>query len=527
MWRSAQNKIRGNKGRPPVAPVPGPILEQPVDNLRPRYAAKIGPVRCVLLLGGVLGLTGCMASRTKIATPNITVPSAWSSTAPGNVNASPEDLSKWWERLRDNTLTGLIGEALKRNTDVRTAQARLREARAQRNLAAANRFPSATVAGSAAGSKPKGSSTLGQYSANFDANWEADVFGAKRNALEAAKADVRTTEADLHETQVSLAAEVAVNYVQLRSYQARVDIARQNATSQAETLQLTEWREKAGLVSSVDVEQARTNLEQTRASIPSLETSIAESQHALATLLGLAPGALKQQLSGASPIPSVPDKLMVGIPANVLRRRPDVQAAEAKIVAETARLRQAEAGRFPSFSLNGSLSIEKLRGGALGTVTGGALAASSGGLSTISSFSASVLQTVFDRGRIRSQIDIQNAVQEQAVISYESTVLTALEDVENALVSFEKSHERLAALDAASTSARYAELLARDRYAAGLTDFTTVLDTERTVLTIEDSLAQTKGDRASALIQLYKALGGGWSPGTAGSAKKGTTSEGV
>ena len=480
-----------------------------------------GVLRAVAVLAGTLALTGCVASRTKATKPAIVVPPSWSSGDASIVTTSSEDLSKWWERFGDNILSSLVEQALKNNPDVRTAQSRLREARAQRSLAAANRFPTATVSGSSSGNKTSGSATTDLLSATFDASWEPDVFGAKRKALEAANADAAATEADLHKTQVSLAAEVALNYVELRSFQSRVEIVRRNTASQAETLQLTEWREQAGLVSSVDVEQARTNLEQARASIPSLETSIAENEHRLATLLGLTPGTLKQQLAAAAPMPSVPDTVAVGIPADTLRQRPDVHAAEQKIIAETARLRQTEAARYPTFSLGGSLGIEKLTGGALGAVTGGTLATVTGGVSKVASFSGSALQTVFDRGRIRAQIEIQNAVQEQAVISYESTLLTALEDVENALVSLAKSRERLAALNTAGTSARNAALLARNRYTVGIADFTTVLDTERTVLTIEDSIAQTQADRISALIQLYKALGGGWAPAVAVAPQKG------
>jgi multidrug efflux system outer membrane protein len=346
------------------------------------------------------------------------------------------------------------------------------------------------------------------------------VFGAKRSALQAADADAQATEASLRNTQVSLVAEVALNYVELRSYQARLEIARKNEASQSETLQLTEWRAQAGLVSSVDVEQARTNLEQTRANIPSLETNIAQSEHLLATLLGLSPGTLKQQLASPGPVLGVPDTVAVAIPAETLRQRPDVSAAEAKIIAETARLRQAEAARYPTFSLSGSLGIEQV----VGAAAFGTLGAVSG-TSKVASFSGSVLQTVFDRGRIRAQIGTQNAVQEQAVISYESTVLTALRDVENALISLAKSRERLASLNKAAESARNAALLARNRYAAGTTDFQTVLDTERTALTIEDSVVQTEADHSSAVIQLYKALGGGWSAGTAAPATKSKRSD--
>jgi multidrug efflux system outer membrane protein len=268
------------------------------------------------------------------------------------------------------------------------------------------------------------------------------------------------------------------------------------------------------LVSSVDVEQARTNLEQTLASIPSLETSMEESEHDLATLLGLTPGALKARVITAAPIPSAPDEVFVGIPAEALRQRPDVREAEQKILAEIARLRQAKDAQYPSFTLTGSLVLQQVMGASAGFVTGGASSIAMNGTSTVASFAGSVVQTLFDAGRIRQQIEIQSAVQEQAVISYESTVLTAFQEAENALASFANSRERLASLNVAVGSARNAALLARNRYTAGLTDFQTVLDTERTALTIEDSVVQTQADRTSALIRLYKALGGGWSPAT-------------
>jgi NodT family efflux transporter outer membrane factor (OMF) lipoprotein len=448
----------------------------------------------------------------KAAVPNVPLPASWSSSGQGVVSKSPGDLSKWWQRLGDATLSGLVEQALKGSPDLRSAQSRLREARAQRNLAAANRFPTITASVSNSGTKANGTPASNLFDAEFDASWEPDVFGAKRRALEAASADARTSEEDLHNTQVSLVAEVALNYVDLRAFQSRLQIARQNETSQSETLQLTEWREQAGLVSSVDVEQARTNLEQTRADIPSLEASIAQSEHDLATLLGLTPGALKPQLAIAAPIPAASDEVAVGIPADTLRQRPDVREAEQKIIAEIARLRQAKDAQYPSFTLTGSLALEQVAGASLGFITGGASTLTMNGTSTVASFGGSVVQTLFDRGRIRQQIEIQSAVEEQAVIAYESTVLTALEEAENALVSFANNRERLASLNVAAGSARNAALLARNRYTAGLADFQTVLDTERTVLSIEDSVAQTQADRTSALIQLYKALGGGWSP---------------
>jgi NodT family efflux transporter outer membrane factor (OMF) lipoprotein len=475
-------------------------------------------------LPGILFLSGCVAP-TRVAKPAITPPPSWNSAGAEAGQSPSGDLSEWWKQFGDHDLSDLIGRALKNNTSLRSARARLREARAQRNLAAANLRPSLTASPSSTGEKssPANAST-NVFSAALDASWEPDVFGSGHSSLRAATADLATSVGDLENTQVSLVAEVASDYVALRSYQARLEIENRNEASQSQTLQLTQWRAQAGLVSSIDVEQARSNLEQTRASIPSLETSAAESEHRLSILLGLNPGALQQQLAATAPIPSVPDTVAVGIPADTLRQRPDVRAAEQKIVAETARLRVQEAARYPSFSLSGSFGIEQLLTGtsSAGVTAGSTVAALAGATTILASATGSITQTLFDGGRIRSQIESQNAVQEQAVVSYEATVLTALEDVENALVSLRKNRERLAALNQAAESARNAAVLAQNRYTAGLIDFQTVLDTERTALTIEDSVAQTQADRTTALIQLYKALGGGWSPATVTVSSSGT-----
>jgi len=473
--------------------------------------ARPGAVAAVVSL--VLLLNGCIAP-TRAAKPAITVPPSWNSVNADTVQSPAGDLSQWWKRFGDDILSDLIGQALKNNTSLRTARANLREARAERNLAAANRFPTVTASLSGTGnaSNSPGGSTGNVLSEGLDASWEPDVFGSYGNALKAARADVGNSEATLQNTLVSLVAEVALDYVDLRSYQMRLEISRQNAASEAETLQITEWRAQAGLVSSIDVEQARYTLEQTRAGVPSLEIEVAQSEHALSALLSVSPGTLSHQLAAPAPIPSVPDTVAIGIPADTLRQRPDVRAAEQKIVAETARLGQKNAARYPTFSLSGSFLVEQLLGTASGgAVSGGTTIALMGGTTLLGSGSGTITQTLFDHGRIRQQIEIQSAVQEQAVISYESTVLTALQDVEDSLVSFEKSRERLASLNTAADAARNAAALARTRYTAGLVDFQTVLDTERTVLSIEDSAAQTQADRTTALIKLYKALGGGWS----------------
>jgi NodT family efflux transporter outer membrane factor (OMF) lipoprotein len=450
---------------------------------------------------------GCATVGPDYRKPDVPVPSAWNrgGASDNTATAAPAgDLSRWWERLGDETLTGLIDQALSGSTDLRTAMAKLREARARRGLAGAEMFP--TVKASASGSRARGSEETGSgdttslYSAGFDAAWEPDIFGGTRRGVEAAQADLETAEADLHDAQVSLAAEVALNYVEARSYQEKLAIAERNLASQSETHQLTDWRAQAGLATSLDVEQARSNLEQTRAKIPTLTAGLAEAEHRLAVLLGRAPGAVRETLASPAPVPAVPDSMAVGIPADAVGSRPDVRSAERKLAAETARVGQAIAARYPGLSLDASIGVEALTLGALDA-----------GSAVTRSLLGTLAGVVFDGGRLRRQVEIQDAVQEQALIAYEAAVLTALEDVENALVSLSENRKRKIALAAAVEAARNAALLARYRYTAGLIDFQTVLDTERTQLTVEESLATAEADGATALIRLYKALGGGWS----------------
>lgn len=458
------------------------------------------------------------------------MPSRWSA-APSRANEPPatdagQSLTRWWRQLGDPELDKLIDAALAGSLDLRLAQARLRQARASRQQAVSGLFPSlsasagasrrknaaesnAQFAGTAfeaanggAGSNAQSASTL--YDAGFDASWEVDIFGGTRRGIEAATADQAASEASLNNTRVSLLAEVAQNYIEVRSYQRRAAIARANLASQSETLQITEWRYQAGLAASSDVEQARTNREQTRASIPDLDVGQAAAENRLAVLLGRNPGALHEQLAEPRALSDVPAGVATGIPADVLRQRPDLIAAERTLAAETARVGQTLAQRFPSLNLDASFGWQAYRFAALG-----------GPDTLVRAVSGTLAATLFDGGRLRSAVEIQNTVQERALISYQSSVLTALEEVENALKSYAAGRERVAARRAAFAAARNAAQLASHRYQSGLADFQTVLDTERTRLSAEDNLATAEASLITSLITLYKALGGGWEPGTA------------
>ena len=412
-------------------------------------------------------------------------------------------LARWWQGFNDPTLTALVAQALQANTDLRTAQAAVRQARALRDVEAAALRPSLSVSAAAQRSKSGRSSASNLFQSGFDASWEPDVFGATRSGVAAAEADARANATTLGDVQVSIAAEVAANYLQLRGYQERLRIARDNYASQGETLQLTRWRTQAGLATSLDVEQARATNEQTHAQIPLLEAGIAQSENSLAVLTGKPPGALHEELKTAQPLPAAPATLAISIPAECLRRRPDVRTAEHQVSAAAARVNQADAARYPSFQLSGSLGLSALT---LGSLTGSG--------AVVSALLGSISLPIADGGAIRAQVRAQEAALDQARINYQAVVLTALKDVENALVSLSTTRERLDALRAAAEAAGNAALLARHRYASGLVDFQVVLDTQRTLLTTQDGVASAETDLGTSLVSLYKALGGGWQPDT-------------
>lgn len=433
--------------------------------------------------------------------PAIAVPAAWTTAA--SISASPQanatSLAQWWQRFNDPLLGTLVTQALQANTSIRGAQAALKQSRALRDVRSAGLLPGVSASGSAQRSQSGSEDGSNSFRAGLDASWEPDIFGGKRSALNATGAEAQAAEATLADVQVSVAAEVALAYIQLRGQQAQLQIARNNLASQNETLQLTDWRAQAGLITSLEVEQARSASEQTRAQIPSVEASLAKTRHSLAVLTGQPPGALEQVLAAASPVPEAAADLALSIPAQTLRQRPDVRAAEHRVSAALARVSAADAARYPSFSIGGSLGLNALT-----------LAGLVNGASVLSTLLGSVSVPLFDGGAARSQVLAQEAALEQARASYQSVVLTALKDVEDALVGLQGDRERLTHLQSAATAAENSALLAQQRYASGLIDFQTVLQTGRSLLSAQDSVASTRADVSADHVRLYKALGGGW-----------------
>jgi NodT family efflux transporter outer membrane factor (OMF) lipoprotein len=300
---------------------------------------------------------------------------------------------------------------------------------------------------------------------------------------------------------VSLLAEVAINYVEVRQYQAQLVIAESNLRIQEDTLRLARERYDAGLTTRLDIDQAEYSLAGSRARIPTLQTNLEQAKNRLAVLLGANPGELSGELSGPGKIPVGPPEVAVGVPADTLRRRPDIRRAERVLAARTAAVGVATAARYPQFLLPGSIGYEMItKGNPL----------SRGNL--IGSIAASAVYTVFDAGRIRQGIEVQNALQEQALVDYETSILLALEEVENGLIAYADEQVRRRSLVEASEAAGRAVQVVRDNYAAGLVDFLPVLESQRSLLSFEDQLAQSDATVTSDLIRLYKALGGGWTP---------------
>lgn len=400
----------------------------------------------------------------------------------------------WWQRFNDPLMTALIQEALQANPDIKTAQASLRSARAQRVIAGASLLPSLSAGGSA-----RRSSGNDNYGANLDASWEADIFGGNRLASNASEADLQVATASVEDVKASLAAEVASSYVSLRLAQARLAVSRQSLASRAETVRLVSLKQQAGLSSGLEADQASLSLGQSQAQIPALENSVTQAQHALATLTGKGPEALKTRLATAKPIPTAAVQLASNVPANALRQRPDIRAAEYKITAAALRVGEAKANLYPSFNLGGSLSVSSLNFADLFDPA------------TIArSMLASISAPLFDGGRLKQQVESRDAAREQAVASYQKAVLTALKDVANAFSSLQANRQQQPLLVRNVELARSGENLAKLSYEAGTTDFQNVLDAQRSTLSAQESLLSAQADNTQAIISLYKAVGGAW-----------------
>lgn len=444
---------------------------------------------------------GCAVKRPYVA-PSPSVPAGWSTPTP-SATAGEETLAAWWNAFGDQQLTSLVQRAVAGNLDVRTAVSRVREARASARGARAPLTPSVDASGAARASGNGNTAGVGgttqSYSLGLDASWELDVFGGIRSSLDAAEATAQARSADLQDVLLSLAAEVGLDYIEVRSGQRRLEISRSNVALQEQTLDLTRLRQQAGLGTDLEVQQALSNVENTRAQIASLEGQVTRSVHALSVLLGEAPGSLAAELSEPAPIPSAPLTVAVGVPADAIRRRPDVRVAERQLAAQAAQVNVARADLYPTFRLAGSIGLESLSLAKLFVPGAGSWSAN-----------PSVSTRLFNRRQLRENLAVQGERETQAAVTYETRVLGALQDVEDSLTSLAQEDLRRGHLSAAADAAQQAADLSLQLYTAGLRDFRDVLDAQRSLLTLQDSVASSTASVSADLVRLYKALGGGW-----------------
>lgn len=457
-------------------------------------------------------LSGCMVG-PNFQRPQAQVPATWAGPSPVSTEtATPEqkELADWWTTFDDATLTRLVQEAMVSNLDLKLSQARIREARAARRIAVSGLGPAVNATSSAQRSRSPStlsrggdSQTVGitanQYQAGFDASWEIDIFGGVRRGVEAADADLQATVESLRDVLVTLTAEVATNYIDLRSFQQRIVIAKQNLKAQEHSAQITRQRFEGGFASGLDVANADSLVATTSSQIPVLEISLRQTIYRLSVLLGREPGALVEELSPVLEIPAAQPSVPLGIPSELLRRRPDIRQAESNIHAATARIGVATADLFPRFNILGSAGFRA-----------GEFSSWFDWVSRFWSFGPSIDWQIFNTGRTLANIEQREALEEQTVITYRQTVLTALEEVENALIASAKEEEHRKALVQAVAANRKAVDLATRLYTEGQTDFLNVLEAQRSLYVSEDALVQSNQTVSTNLVALYKALGGGW-----------------
>jgi multidrug efflux system outer membrane protein len=460
----------------------------------------------------VLGAAGCVVGPSYHPAP-ANAPATWSLPVPEGLTDKASAPSSWWATFNDAELDSLIERAIQSNLDLRIAEARVRQARAVRGGSLADLMP--TVNATAAADRARQSQNqpffgalplpanfpfeYSVYQVGFDASWELDLFGGKRRALEAANADWESAIEARNDTLVSFLAETGRNYVELRGTQQRLQIAEGDVALQREALELTRLRLQGGVATELDVTRAAALLAGMQAAIPPLETSLRSAMYGLAVLTGQPPDVLVNELSPPSALPPVPPRVPIGLPAELLRRRPDVRRAERQLAAETARIGVAKADWFPKLSLTGDVGAE--------SVSVNNLFAPG---SRFWSLGPSLQWKALDFGRVRAEVDAQTAVQQEALVTYQKTVLAALQETETAILAYAQEQERRRALADAALQNRHALNLADGLYKNGRVTFLDVLDARRTLYASDDQLALSDLSVSLDLIALYKALGGGW-----------------
>ena len=437
------------------------------------------------------------------------VPDAWKNEAAEEIDGPGSPLETWWTTLNDPELVELIHEARWNNLSVQIAAERVAEARAQLGIATGRYYPDVAVDGSYSRNSvsenslqiapPGGIDDFDLWNLGVGFGWEIDVFGRLRRGAESARAAMEVSIEDYRDVMVILMADVAANYIEIRTVQDRITYGRANVEAQSDSLQLTKDRFDAGLSPLTDVTQAEYNLANSQAAIPRLESRLAAATNRLAVLLGKPPGAVDDLLTGESEIPDPDEKMITGMPADLLRRRPDIRAAERQLASQTALIGVAKADLYPTFSLAGILALESFD-------TSNFFDSDSVTWSLV----PGLRWNIFTAGKIRNNIRVQEARTQQLLLAYEQSVLFALGEVESTMVAYEREKMRRDRLyEAVDASQRTVELV-KTQYMSGLTDFLNLLDAQRTLATQQDNYAESEGQVVQNLIALNRALGGGW-----------------
>jgi outer membrane protein, multidrug efflux system len=440
--------------------------------------------------------------------PAVKVPSKFESTSPNIKAGVSGDLSTWWTNLNDPTLNALVRQVMQGNLDIKIAGDRIAQAQAIRGIVSGADQPHLDADASATRESYSLNSVFGpflperrvsDYIAGFNARWELDLFGKTARSIEAAQAGIDAAQENRRAVMVAMSAGVAKQYILVRQLQRQIEVANDNIRIQRNTLDVVQHRLKAGLVNELVVQQAKAQLEVTQAVLPKLDTELKQAIHRIGILTGQEPKALETQLTTGGEIPATKPMVPVGLPSELLTRRPDIRVAERNLAAATANIGVATADLFPRFSLTGSLGQESVN---VDTISGGA--------SRFWTLASGLSWPVLDAGIIRANIRLQNARQRQAYNLYVKSVLNALEEVEDALVAYGNEQQRTKRLEAGTEANRKSVELATQRYQKGLVDFLNVLDAERQLYQSQDALAVSRGRLALNLIALYESLGGGW-----------------
>ncbi len=460
----------------------------------------------------LLLLQGCSVFKVgpDYESPETAMPDQWHQRATAGLVDGEADIQNWWEVFNDPILTDLIEQATVGNKDLEVAFSRVQEARANRGFATGEFYPQVDGAGAAERTRQSEGIVRNPgapqkrvdnfYSLGLDASWEIDVFGRIGRSVESADAGLQASIEDYRDVLVSLYSEVALSYIDVRAFQARIQFSKDNIATQAGTVTLTQDRLAAEIAPELDVRQAELNLARTEAELPRLEQAKVQAINRLGVLLGQPPAMLHPILEVDGPIPRPPQRIAAGLPSELLRQRPDIRAAERQLAAQTAQIGVATADLYPRFSLSGTFAFE----------TAGSAIFGDGNHAW--SFGPAFRWNIFNGGRVRNNILAQDARANQLLSDYENTVLEALEDVENSLVAFEQERIRRDALERSVIAAEESVRLVKELYIAGLTDFQNVLDMERSLAEQQDDLAESAGLVSQNLVALYRSLGGGWEP---------------